>query len=175
MAVAGISLQELKDKFHLSQEQLDAEISDEHLKEASKIIADHEILGAELGLTQEEMTAISLEKTLELQRLAMLRRWKQKLAWKANYRTLIEAHLKCGRADRARDMCKLLTQCTYRHKTVYVHMHLPFQLSPVISGAFLQQPSASAGHSAALPTSPLSHHAATSTDGAQHGVFTSSQ
>ena len=45
MARSGILMQELKDKFHLSQAQLDAEISDEHLRETSRIIADHRILG----------------------------------------------------------------------------------------------------------------------------------
>ena len=110
MAGSGISLQELKNKFHLSQDQLDAEVSDEHLREASRIITDHKVLGPELGLTPGEMTDIDQEQSPELQRSAMLRSWKQKLAWKATYRALIEALLKCSRADHARDVCKLLTQ-----------------------------------------------------------------
>ena len=113
MAGSGISLQELKDKLHVSQDQLDAEISDEHLRKASRMIADHKILGPELGLTSGEMIDINQQQSPELQRSAMLSKWKQKLAWKTNYRTLIEALLRCSRADGARDVCKLLTQSKY--------------------------------------------------------------
>ena len=82
----AISLQELRVKFSLSQAQLDAEISDEDLTEVSSIIGDHELLGPVLGLTHE------------------------KFAWKASYCTLINALLKCIRADCAQKLCKLLAQ-----------------------------------------------------------------
>ena len=53
MARPGISLQDLVDTFHLSQDQLDREVSEgteEHLREVARIIDDHEIVGYELGL-----------------------------------------------------------------------------------------------------------------------------
>ena len=108
-----VSLQELIDYYHLSQSQLNAEISDEHLTEVSRIVGDHEMLGHELKLTSENMVEVKQAKTLELQKLAMLTKWKQRSCWKAKYCTLIEALLKCGRADCATDMCKLLTQSEY--------------------------------------------------------------
>ena len=105
----GISLQDVMDKLHLSQDQLDKEVSEEHLTEASNIIDDHEVLGPRLGLTEQEMTAIDRDtKTHDLKKKAMLKKWKQKNAWRATYRTLTEALLKCSRADRARDVCELL-------------------------------------------------------------------
>ena len=66
MAGLEILLQDLQ----LSKDQLDAEVRKEHLSELSRIIDDHETLGPELGLTPDEMTAISSE---QLQTLAVFR------------------------------------------------------------------------------------------------------
>ena len=133
-----MSLQDLIDKFSLSNELLDVSLSEEDLTGVSKIIDDHTIpLGPELGLTPEEMAAISLghpRKTSRImddckavdpepgltsdemtaisleqpQSLGVLKKWKQVSAWKATYRKLIEALLKCSRADLANKMCELL-------------------------------------------------------------------
>ena len=116
MAGSKISLKELKERFQLSNDQLDASLGEEQLREAARIVADHETLGSELGLTADEMRAISSEKTLQLQRLAMLTKWKQKSAWLANYRTLIEALLKCSRADLAQEVCEWLAQSKWKDK-----------------------------------------------------------
>lgn len=118
MAGPRISLEELKNEFNLSQDQLDAKVN---LKEASIIIADPEILGEELGLSQTEMTAIRRLERLELQMSAVLRTWKQVFVWKATYRVLLEALLKIGRADCATDMCESLTKSKYEHRTVSRH------------------------------------------------------
>ena len=114
MAGAGISLQDLMNRFPRSQALLNVEVSEEHLREISRIIDDHESIGPELGLTQPEMTAIGSNTCKQEQkRMTMLRKWKQKYAFKATYRILIEALLKCSRGDHARDVCQLLTQSTY--------------------------------------------------------------
>ena len=113
-----ISLQKVKERFHLSQDQLNAEVSQEHLIAANRIIGDHRILGPHLGLSPEEMDDIKQERSPELQRSAMLRKWKEKFAWNATYGVLIEALLKCSRAICARDVCKLLTQSKYGHRAV---------------------------------------------------------
>lgn len=118
MAKPGISLQELKGRFQLSDRLLDAPISEEHLREASRIIDDHESLGHELGFTSAEMTAISSERTVQLQRSATLTKWKQKFAWKATYCKLIDALLKCSRADLAQEVCKLLAQSKCKDRNV---------------------------------------------------------
>ena len=170
MAGSKISLQDLIERFQLSNDQLNASLCEEQLREASRIVADHETLGPELGLTPDEMTAISSEKTLQLKRSAVLRKWKQKYAWMANYRTLVEALLNCSRADLAQEVCEVLVQSKCKSRNVGCITTL-FSISLVIAGASPQQPSASAGP---LPTpQPLSHHTASSTDGAQHGVFSS--
>ena len=40
-----ISLQDLIERFQLSNDQLDASLSEEQLREAARIVADHETLG----------------------------------------------------------------------------------------------------------------------------------
>ena len=113
MAGPGISLQDLIEKFQLPHDQLDKEISDEHLREVSRIIDNHEIVCSKLGLTctMLEMTEASADvNKQELQRMEMLRRWKEKCTQKATYRKLIEVLLECSRADQAQEVCKLLAQ-----------------------------------------------------------------
>lgn len=113
MATPGISLKDLMEKYNLSQDQLDVEVSDEHLREMSGIIDDPEIVGFQLGLTEPEMTAINRDAgTQERQRVYMLRKWKQKRSWRATYRELIEALLKSSRAEQARSVCELLSSST---------------------------------------------------------------
>ena len=114
----GVSLQDLIDRFELSEDLLRKKLSEEHLREASRIIDDHEIVGYELGLTEAEMTAINANASKrELQRMVMLRTWKQNCTQKATYRKFIEALLRCSRADEATKLCKLLVQskCSRNH------------------------------------------------------------
>lgn len=118
MEGSEISVQELVERFQLSHELLGESLSDEHLREASRIIDDHRILGPELGLKLAEMKAINQEQSPELQRLATLEKWKQKSAWKATYRKLIEALLKCSRADVAEQVCELLNQSKYKDRNM---------------------------------------------------------
>ena len=64
MAGFKISLPDLIERFRLSKYQLDTRLGEEQLTEVARIVADHEILGPELGLTDDEMTAISSEKNV---------------------------------------------------------------------------------------------------------------
>ena len=116
MECSEITLQDLIGRFHLSDELLGSNPSDEYLWNVSKIIDDHEVLGHELGIPLPEMSVIASEKNVQLQRSAMLRKWKQRSAWKATYRKLIEAFLKCSRADLAQKACEMLPKrkCTHR-------------------------------------------------------------
>ena len=90
MAEPAISLQDLTERYPLAQDLLDKELSEEHMKKVSRIIDDHEIVGHELGLTSQEMTAVSSDANKqELQKFKMMRKWKQRYAWKATYRKLM--------------------------------------------------------------------------------------
>ena len=163
-----ISLQDLKRRNQLSNELLNTPLSEEHLREASRVIDDHEILGPELGLSAAQMTAIEQKKSPVLQ---MLEKWRQKGAWKATYCMLIEALLKCSRADLAQKLCEWLVQSKFKDIPVNVDMQVT-TLSLVIAGASPEQPSSSPDQSTALPPSPVSHDGASSTDERRCGMFT---
>ena len=117
----AISLQDLIERFNLSGALLDASLSDEHLRDVSRIIADQKSLGSELGLTLADMTTIN-QQPPEHQRLAMLEKWKQKFDWTATYRKIIDALLKCSRADLARQVCELLAPRKCKHRAIGVDM-----------------------------------------------------
>ena len=134
MEGSKISLQNLIERCKLSDKQLDETLSKEHMREASRVIDNHEILGPELGLSAAEMAAIDQRQVPVLQRVAMLQKWKQKLAWKATYRTLVEALLKCSRADLAQHVCEWLVQSKFKDIPVNVDMQVT-TLSLVIAGA----------------------------------------
>lgn len=79
-------------------------------------------MGPELGLTVSEITAINRDApTHELKKTATLRKWKDKYAWNATYRNLIEALLKCTRAEHAQEVCELLTQSKYSRNCECTH------------------------------------------------------
>ncbi len=137
------------------------------MREVSRIIADHEEVGPYLELTVQEMIAINRDaRTHELRKKAMLTRWKQKNAWNATYRTLLEALLKCDRAGDAQKVCKLAqSKCCWivcREMTVHANTVV------WIAGVHTKQ---LGGHSAALTTPTLTHDSATSTDGKQQGMY----
>lgn len=108
-----ISVEDLRERFDLSQEQMNAQFRKDHLAKASRIIGDLKLLGSYLEV---DMTAaIGSQRDLQSKKLAVLRKWKEKYAWKATYRIFIEALLQCGRADCASDVCtELLTQSKYK-------------------------------------------------------------
>lgn len=78
---------------------MDREASEKHLRKIPRIIDYHEIAGPELGLTESKMTAVNQIGTPELQRVDMLRKWKQKFSWRSTYHILTEGLLSCSRAD----------------------------------------------------------------------------
>ena len=79
-------------------------------------------VGLHLGLTEAQLSNMDVENlTVSLKRLGMLHKWKQRFAFKATYRILVETLLKCEKADAALLLCKILAQkegkatliCTY--------------------------------------------------------------
>lgn len=160
MAGPGISIQELVTKFQLSQALLDKELSEEHLREASGIIDDHETVGLEQGLSRPERTTSSLEPEFQ-----MLTRWK-KYVGKATYRKLIEALLKCSKTDQAQEVCKLLAR-SESFGTVYFIMQL--LLSLWITGVHPEQQSCGTANTAAFATPCLTDHDVTGTGGTENG------
>ena len=108
-----VTLPDLKAKFHLSQKQLDQQVSEDHLLEVSMIIDNHQVLGPHLGLPGPAMATINPNLDITLQRMQMLQMWRQRYAYNATYNAIIEILLKLGKAQQARCVCELLTKCKY--------------------------------------------------------------
>lgn len=104
-----ITLQSLMKEYRLSQELLDKEVGDKFLREVSWIIDDHDVLGRELGLKEPELMDINHNtEDHNLRKRNMLMKWRQRYAFKATNKKLIEALLECHENKQARDVCKLL-------------------------------------------------------------------
>ena len=86
--------------------------SEEHLAEISTLISDWRAVSPFLGLTEAEEIAMlgSDPHSVPAQKIAMLRKWKQKRGAKATYERLCRAFTKCERADLVEKVKQLLTE-----------------------------------------------------------------
>ena len=68
---------------------------------------DWQLTGFHLELTDGEITAVDGDyRSVDEKRIGMVRRWKERFAFKATYRVFIEALLSCGKASDAIDACR---------------------------------------------------------------------
>ena len=89
--------------------KLDEPCSDEHLRDISSDLTCWQELAPYLDLKEAEVEVIELDaKTVNEKRLKALRKWKNKYGFRATYRALTEALLKCHMADHAEKVCRLL-------------------------------------------------------------------
>lgn len=103
------TLEDLLARFKISERQLKDKLSDEHLPAIARLI-NHEVVGPELGLTQQEMEAIQADgKREEVRRLNTLRKWREKYSFNATYEELLKALLKCQMAEQAEKVCFVLS------------------------------------------------------------------
>lgn len=115
------TLEDLLARFKISERQLKDKLSDEHLPAIARII-DHEIVGPQLGLTQQEMEAIQADgQREEVRRLNTLRKWRQKYSINATYEELLKALLSCKMAELAEKVCILLSPLPESMLHYYIH------------------------------------------------------
>ena len=90
--------------------RFDEPCSEDHLADIFMLITDWRAVAPKLGLTEAEEIAI-LESThsVPARKMAMLRRWKQKLGAKATYKRLVEAFKKCGLTDLEEKVVQMVT------------------------------------------------------------------
>ena len=106
--MAGITLDECIQRFDLAAKDLDAECSDEHILNVSRFL-DWRGVAPHLNLTDSEVDAVGSDgKDEQDKRRKTLQKWKSKFSFKATYKDLIQALLDSGRADHAKEVCKLL-------------------------------------------------------------------
>ena len=112
LEMAGITLWDCVREFSVPVELLDNKITDEHIREVSRFLQWRRV-APYLKLNDSEIEAVDLDgNNEEEKRYKSLLTWKRKFAFRAIYRSLIEALLECGRADHAEEVCKLLASLT---------------------------------------------------------------
>ena len=110
--MAGITLEDCIEHFHLAAEVLDAKCSDEHILDVSRFL-DWKGVAPYLKLTDSEVGAVDSDRRDEQDKWhKTLEKWKSKFAFKATYRNLIQALLKSGKGEDAEEVCKLLEKGT---------------------------------------------------------------
>ena len=80
----------------------------------AKHCVDWQLTGFHLELTTADIVAVDEDYRLaEQKRVEMLRKWKEKFAFKATYREFIRALLLCGKASDAIEACKDIASSKY--------------------------------------------------------------
>ena len=118
----GITLEDVAFQADIGLDALSKECSEAVLLDVAKLCVDWQLIGKHLKLTEAEITAVDGNyRTVEEKRIAMLQKWKDKLAFRATYQALIEALLAAGKASCAVDIAKIIG--TGYHSQLELHMH----------------------------------------------------
>ena len=68
-----------------------------------------QLIGLHLKLTDSDIAAVDGDnRTVDEKRVGVLRRWKERFAFKATYLVLVQALLACGRTSDAVNACKAI-------------------------------------------------------------------
>ena len=104
----GISVEEAAERACVKLDILSKECSVMTL-ELAQFCVDWKLTGRHLGLPEADLTAVDGDnRTVEEKRVGMMEKWKSKFAYKATYRTFIEALLAEGRCAEAIEACKVI-------------------------------------------------------------------
>ena len=109
-SVATITLQDLLGKAEFDSQHLNQQCSENDLVEIATRYCDKwQMIGYHLKLEQNEITAINDNyKTAEEKRVRVLMKWKDRNAYKATYKVLIEAFLSNKQVDTAQKIIEWL-------------------------------------------------------------------
>ena len=114
---------ELCKRFKLSNDDIDTEISDDHILKIYPQLEKWKRVAAHLGLTQADVQAIEgrARPDEELMRLYMLQEWKAKkrLDGTATYQVLLEALIDCNCSESAIQVCELLKTYSLPHHSMH--------------------------------------------------------
>ena len=90
----------------LTSDDIDKEVSDEHILEFYPLLKRWKLVAAHLGLMQEDIRYFHITEE-ELKRLYMLQDWKRiKRHGIATYKVLLEALIKCKCSESAEQVCR---------------------------------------------------------------------
>ena len=107
--MSGVTLDELCVEVGVTLHQLNKPCSSEHINDITLFLDSWQNVASHLGLSNAEVEAAKMNANSEEERRQkILATWKSKFAFKANYRVLIDALLKIGKADQAEMVCRIL-------------------------------------------------------------------
>ena len=107
--ITDITIEDVAMKADIPVDALSNECTKEVVLEVAKLCVDWKLIGKYLKLTEAEIAAVDGDRsTVDEKRIAMLEKWKNKLAFKATYGVLIEARLVAGKASSAIDIAKII-------------------------------------------------------------------
>ena len=93
---------------------LDQECSQEILLCLAKHCVEWQLIGLHLKLTDSDIAAVDGDnRTVDEKRVGLLRRWKERLAFKATYLVFVQALLACGKISDAVNACKAIVLGEY--------------------------------------------------------------
>jgi hypothetical protein len=110
LAPAELNLQDVAAQAGIDKlDILNQECSQEVLVDLARYCVKWKMIGYRFELTESDITAVNGDyQSVDEKRVGMLRRWKERFAFKATYRVLIEALLSCGKTSDAIDACKAI-------------------------------------------------------------------
>ena len=109
--MSGVTLDELLEEVGVSLTQLDEACTREHLRDIALFLESWRTVAPHLGLSKFQVEEVELDGTEEKEKKQkILESWRAMFAYKVNYRVLVKALLKIGRADLAEQVCHLLVQ-----------------------------------------------------------------
>ena len=102
----GITLQNVAAEVGVSMKILEQECNDQILLKLANFCVEWKLVGRHLKLTHAEITEVDGDNCREkLKRVGMLEKWKQKFAFNATYRVLVEALLALNNTSDALKCC----------------------------------------------------------------------
>jgi len=107
--MSKITLSELLKETKVLPTQLGKTCTTEHLRDIALFLESWQTVASHLGLSTTDVEQVERDAASEeIKRQKVLEMWKNRWAFKATYRVLIEALLKIGHADQAEKVCRLL-------------------------------------------------------------------
>ena len=107
MASPKITLEELLESCGLEDASLSKKVENVEFFELSRYLTKWKLVALKLGISEADVDTIESKK-VEMQGVTFLNVWKQRCAFKATYRALVDALLSIEQADDASGICQIL-------------------------------------------------------------------
>ena len=109
MFLLGITLVDVAIQAGVQLDILSGECSTNILLRLAQLCDNWQLIGKNLGHSEADIIAIDGDKrTVEEKRVEMLRKWKERHAYKADYKTFINTLLTMGKAAQAIKAAKII-------------------------------------------------------------------